>query len=129
MQTFKKQERLCSRKIIDHLFTSGKNFKVPPFIVNWNEFAFTGPAPAQVLMAVSSRNIRHATERNYIKRLMREAYRKNKSSFLEYLTAKNRKCAFIIIFTGREKLTWTDAESKIILILRRLQSKYEETSG
>jgi ribonuclease P protein component len=129
MQTFKKHERLCSRKIIDQLFLSGRSFKIYPFIVNWNEIPVKDSSPLQVMMAVSSRMIRNAPDRNHIRRLMKEAYRKNKASFIDYLNRKNRTCGLIIIFTGKTKLTFTEAEHKIILILQRLQKEYDETPG
>jgi ribonuclease P protein component len=128
MQTFKKHERLCSRKIIDQLFISGRSFKAYPFIVNWNEIP-ENSSPLQVMMAISSRTFRNATDRNHMRRLMKEAYRKNKATLTEYLVEKNRKCSLIIIYTGKDKLTFKDAERKIVLILHRLKNEYEETPG
>ncbi len=42
MQTFKKHERLSGQKIIDTLFSEGKNFVVSPFRVVWLEYELAG---------------------------------------------------------------------------------------
>jgi ribonuclease P protein component len=129
MRTFRKNERLCSRKIIDQLFQTGRSFKVYPFVVNWNEPAVKRPSPLQVMMAVSSRTIRSAPERNRIRRLMREAFRKNKEGLISTLEQQNRQCMVVLLFTGKDKLTFAEAERKIVLILHRLQKEYEKAAG
>jgi ribonuclease P protein component len=129
MPTFKKQERLCRRTIIDHLFSSGKSFRIYPFVVSWDEGPLKDEVPVQVLFTVSRRNIKSAVKRNRIRRLMREAYRLNKPTFLDFLNQKQRQCMFIIMYTGPEKLLWKEASDKIILILQRLHKEYEKASG
>jgi ribonuclease P protein component len=129
MQTFRKQERLCNHKIIDHLFKEGKSFRFSPFMVIWDEMHTDINDPLKVLITVSKKNLRLSVQRNYIKRVIREAYRLNKHGFAEYLANSGRYCSFTLIYTGPEKLSLKDAESKIILILRRLQSEYEKTAG
>jgi ribonuclease P protein component len=128
MQTFRKQERLCNRKIIDHLFKEGKSFRIFPFMVIWDETHSCINDPLKVLITVSKKNLRLSVQRNYIKRVIREAYRLNKLGFADYLAKNRRYCSFTLIYIGPEKLSLKDAESKIILILQRLQSEYEKTA-
>lgn len=125
MQTFKKEERLSKDKIIDQLFKEGKSFLIFPLRIVWFENDLNTEFPAQVLISVPKKKIRKAVNRNLIKRRIREAYRKNKSSLYEILNKASRKCTFAIIYTSSEIACYKELEQKIILSLQRLQSEYE----
>lgn len=102
-QTFKKAERLCSRKKISGLFESGNYFYTTHFKIIWDFATNDQPFPVQVMFSVSKRNFRHAVHRNLIKRRMREAYRKQKYILYEHLTESDLKVAFIALFI-RDKI-------------------------
>ena len=73
---FPKQERLCSRKAIETLFTGGNRaFSAFPLRV---VYRITEAAPTQVLFSVSKRHFKHAIDRNRAKRQLREAWRQNR---------------------------------------------------
>ncbi len=127
MQTFKKEERLSEKKIIEKLFERGCGFYVSPFKVLWVHADFESKYPAKVMMAVSGRNFRKAVDRNRIKRLMREAYRKNKHILYEALQNSSEKYAFMLLYTGKIIIPFRNMESKIILILQRLVRENEDT--
>jgi ribonuclease P protein component len=81
--TFKKNERLCSEKLINSLFDR-KNpnnqtaFGYPLRVVfQVNETLTT----TQVLFSVSKRSFKKAVDRNLVRRRIREAYRLNKSNY------------------------------------------------
>ena len=74
--TFRKSERLCSRKQIDDLFGGGAQ-SVSTFPIR-AVFKTSETSPTQTLMSVSKRRLKHAVDRNRAKRQMREAYRLNK---------------------------------------------------
>ena len=91
MYTFGKQERLCSKKLIDSLFLSGQRLMLFPYSVHWMICpAGTLPAgiPAQVLIATSKKKFHHAVDRNRVKRLTRECYRIHKPRLYEYLNSQ-----------------------------------------
>ena len=98
-------------------------------MIMWDEFAVQQKEPLQILITVSKKKFKLAVQRNYIKRVIREAYRLNKLGFADYLAHKGRYCTFALIYTDHEKLSLKVAQSKIILILQRLQSEYEKTAG
>ena len=82
--TFRKSERMVSRKLTEQLFNSGQGHSLVAFplravymMVPKDSLAGETVA-AQVLMSVSKRHFRHAVDRNRVKRQLREAYRKNK---------------------------------------------------
>lgn len=129
MLTFRKQERLCNQKTINHLFTTGKSFKTGQFLLNWDEVNLSQNIPLQILITVGKRKIPLASGRNKIRRLIREAIRKNKQGFVDFLKENHRQCAMAIIYVGSEKPEYAGVENKIILILRRLQNEYEKTIG
>ena len=81
INTFKKSERLCSKKLIKELFNRGSSFYLYPFkvLVLENE---SPNKSHQVLFSVPKRNFKKAVDRNLLKRRIREAYRLNKQFYL-----------------------------------------------
>lgn len=69
---------------------------------------------------VSSRNFPHATDRNRIKRLGREAYRLQQQSLQENLREKQRQIAVFFIYTGKKIPSFDTVHDKISVILNRL---------
>ena len=77
---------------------------------------------AKVAFAVSKKNFKKAVDRNRIKRLMRESYRKNKYLLQEYCGEKEKTLAILFIYTGKELPDYVGVEAKIILSLKRFQT-------
>jgi ribonuclease P protein component len=129
MQTFKKEERLCDRSLIDSLFKEGKSFMIYPIRVTWKKGDPGAPFPARVLIIVSRKKFPSATGRNLIKRRIREAYRKNKAMFYQYLEARDEKCILSLNYYGNTMNPYRDTDRIIMLILQRLIREYEKISG
>ncbi|NVO19081.1 MAG: ribonuclease P protein component [Bacteroidetes bacterium] len=121
-QTFKKKERLCSRKAIEELFISGKSFFISPVKIQINTSEVTGLSNIEVLISVPKRNIRHATDRNRMKRLLRESYRKRKILLLDSCKP-NTYYSMALLFTGKKMTDFKTIDSTIeLLILQLLKS-------
>lgn len=124
MQTFRKTERLCSKKSIEELFLNGIAFHIYPFKIIWLTVVESSESPARVVISIPKRNFKKAVERNKAKRLVREAYRKNKTVLYQYLIENKTEINFALIYTGNKILSYQELEKKIILILNRLMKEH-----
>lgn len=124
-QTYKKEERLKSRKVIKQLFYSGESFLVHPVKVNWLLRKDKGRYPARMMISISRKNFRKASDRNYLKRLCREAYRKNKHILYSFLAKKQLQCDLSLVYIGKEAIEYSMLEEKIIKLLQRLTREIE----
>ena len=126
-QTFKKEERLFEKKLIDRLFKEGNNFFQFPFKVIYLRLDEPAVYPAKILISVPKRNFKRAVDRNRIKRLIREAYRKNKF-ILNTTEQKEEKSKLVVIgfiYTARRLVSYIEIEKKIIIALQQLKQEYE----
>jgi ribonuclease P protein component len=126
--SFPKEEHLCRKKLIDELFGRGSSFGLYPLRMVWLPTPEPTTAAPQVLVSVSKRNFKRAVDRNYFKRLMREAYRLNKYRLLE-AEGGHRVGQLAIIYTGKEKKPFTLVEKKLISGLERLLMEAPPLSG
>ena len=119
--TFSKDERLRSRKLIEKIIEEGKSFSRNPFRLSWTVTTLTTSFPAQLAIAVPKRFFKRAVDRNRIKRLIREVYRKNKTGIYSLLKSKEKQCAILVIFNGRKVPDYEDVEKKLLLTLQRFE--------
>lgn len=84
-QSFQKSERLSSLKAIGELFSRqnsvNPSFLIFPYKVVYKIVISESPEPQLpvILISVSKKKFKKAVDRNKIKRLTRESYRKNKT--------------------------------------------------
>ena len=97
INTFSKQERLCSSKLIDRLFTEGnRQISVYPVRLVW--LLADDIKGVQILISAPKRNFRHAVDRNRIKRQIREFYRTSSCSLRETVAAQGKGLALAFLF-------------------------------
>lgn len=114
-----KKERLKSRKQIDQLFAGGKGFSVFPIRVT---YLFLADEERGVKMGVtiSKRNFKKATDRNRVKRLLREAYRLQKEELVATVQAKEKSAAVFFIYTGKTIASFEEVKGAMAKCLRKL---------
>ena len=121
--TFKKEERLTSKKVIDQLFASGRSMFIYPFRVLYLASLPENEYPAQVVFSVPKRSFKQAVKRNLLKRRMREAYRLNKQHFYRNLQEQNKKLSIIFIYVEKEIKEYAVIEKGMIKAMKQLVSK------
>lgn len=127
--TLGKAERLKSRKAIDLLFKEGKALSVFPVKIIYKVTASQIPG-LQAAFSVSKRHFKKATDRNRIKRLLREAWRLQKNEWQKTLEQNNQQAVVFILFTGNELPAYELVVEKIKAALKKLQRiTNEETAG
>ena len=121
--TLKKEERLCSQKIIGEMFTSGESFLSYPIKVVFQKTELPGSFPVQAAFTVSKRNFKRAVKRNLLKRRMREAYRLNKPDFYLEITEKELQIAIMFVYIGKDIIEYPAIEKAMISALKKTLAK------
>jgi ribonuclease P protein component len=121
--TLGKADKLKSRKAIEQIFKEGKSFSVFPFRVLYLQAPALRPlhtanCPLQTAFSVSKRYFKKATDRNRVKRLMREAWRLQKNNLTQKINNKNLQV--FIIYTGNELPEYEVVFEKITAVIKRL---------
>lgn len=117
--TYSKIEKLKSKILIEKLFDEGKSVKIFPLRLIFLETEFNEPIKIKCGVSVGKRNFKNAVDRNRVKRLIREAYRLNKSAYFNNITTQY---AFMILYIGNEKPTFEQTDKS----MRKLLEKFIE---
>ena len=119
--TFKKSERISRKSEIDILFDRGNAFISYPLRVVYVEQKPLSGAAIAVLVSVPKKKIKHAVQRNRIKRLIREAYRLNKAALIQHCTEKECGLLIAFLYTGNESCRWTEIDATMQKALNSLK--------
>lgn len=127
MNTFKKEERLCSRKHLDLLFKEGSSFLVYPFRVTHYTLPSVPNTIAKLVINVPKKRYKRAVDRNLLKRRIREVYRLNKEQLLYPKLQKTNQLTLLgIQFVGKEIYAVPFLEKKLILVFKRLLDTFQQ---
>ncbi|MBG9376070.1 ribonuclease P protein component [Panacibacter sp. DH6] len=125
--TFGKNEKLKSRKLTEQLFKTGKTFSVFPVKV------FYLPVNADHIVkagvGTSSRNFKKAADRNRIKRLLREAYRTQKTPLTTFLEEQHKQVALFFLYTDKTLPEFAMLKHRMQQALERLIKQLHEKSA
>ena len=120
MYTFKKEERLCNKRLLEQLFHKGSSFLCYPFRVSWLAATETLPATVQVVFPVAKKRYKSAVDRNLIRRRTREAYRLHKQVNLYDLIKADKKLLLSISYIGKQIEPYELMEQKMLKLFKQL---------
>ena len=120
---FPKKQKLCNEKAIERLFENGKSLTEKPFRIIYNIDNNNEDVFLKALIVVPKKRVRLASDRNVIKRRVKEAYRLQKSELEKYLKSNNHQLNLAIIYQKHEILDYKLIEVKIKLLLSRLKEE------
>jgi ribonuclease P protein component len=119
-ETFPSSEKLKSKILIDILFAEGISIKKFPIKLIYLPIKNPAIETNKTGVSVPKRNFKKAVDRIYLKRLMREAFRKNK-----YLVDSNlnHKYALMFIYTANKKYEFQEITDCFIQLLKKLKER------
>jgi ribonuclease P protein component len=127
--TYKKNQRLKSRKLIDELFSKGKSISAFPLKVIYSFAPLPRDVALQAGVTVSSRNFKKAVDRNRVKRVLRESFRLHKTPLEQMLHEKQLQLAVFFIYTSKELPVWQEVEGKMSYAINKLVEITEKKPG
>lgn len=114
--TFHKKERLYLNKDIETLFSQGKSFIAYPLRVVYllKDEEIISQQQTSILVSVSKKKFKRAVKRNRVKRLLREAFRLNKSMFNDITVKKGKSLHIAFIYLKNELPDYPEIEKAIM---------------
>ena len=119
---FSKSEKLCSHSVISKLLEEGNSFFCYPFTVIWMPENKSSRFPVQLAISVPRKSFKKAVHRNKIKRLVREAWRKNKHDLYSILEQQNYQLVIMLIYNGKD----IPAYEKLVKAINTMISKFTD---
>lgn len=119
--TFRKEEKLCSQKIISGLFQPG--FFISKYPIRIHAVFTELPIPnisAQVMFVVGKKRFKRSVDRNRIKRVLRELYRLHKNELYEALGKSGKTVAVALFYTGDQLPDFASLEPVFLKAFNKL---------
>ena len=123
MFEFSKNQKLCNEKSIERLFENGKSLSEKPFRIIYNFDNNNEDVVLKSLIVVPKKQVRLASDRNVIKRRVKEAYRLQKNELEKYLKSNNHQLNLAIIYQNNEIFDYNLIDVKIKLLFSRLKEE------
>ena len=127
--TYPKNEKLKSKITIDLLFSKGKSVSKYPLRLVYveSDFGIQQESEQKIKMgvSVSKKNFKHAVDRNYFKRVLRETYRLNKHLLINNL---DKPYAMMFFYQTKDRLSYEEINTKTIQLFEKfvVQIKSQE---
>jgi len=121
--TFPKSEHLCGEIRINELFTKGDAFISYPLRVVYLLKPKKDDAVVSVLVSVPKKRFKRAVKRNKLKRLIREAYRRNKQILTKIIEERQVQIHIAFNYVSNDELDFASIEKKMKQALGKLVDK------
>tara|TARA_B100001142_G_scaffold308726_1_gene340511 strand:- start:556 stop:930 length:375 start_codon:yes stop_codon:yes gene_type:complete len=123
MFSLNKSERLCGKLSTTELFLNGSSINDDSFRIIFLAQDYTREVYFKSQFIVPKRHVSRAVDRNFIKRQIREALRKNKTMLIDFLQKNRKQLNFAIIYQISEIQESFLIEEKIKSLIIRLIKK------
>ena len=123
--TFRKQERIVSHQLIETLFEKGDSQSLAAYplrAVFLQTERRQGHAPVQILISVPKKRLKHAVDRNRVKRQIREAYRRHKQLLYDNI-ADDKELLIAFIWLSDSHCPSAEVEKRMVSLLQRIAKK------
>ena len=131
--TYQKLDKLKSRKQTQFLFSKGQAITVFPIrlvytieIIDNTTSTTHSSSLLQAGVGAPSHTFKKAVHRNRVKRLLREAYRLEKPSFVNQAALENKKVNLFFLYTDTLVLTQAEIQAKVKEALALLLTKLKK---
>ena len=114
--TYPKNEKLKSKNTIDLLFSEGKSVSKYPLRLVFVENPLEEKEMIKMGVSVSKKYFKHAVDRNYFKRVLRECYRLNKNLLVDNL---EKPYAFMFFYQSKDRLNYQEINEKTIQLFHK----------
>ena len=134
--TYKKKDKLKSRKQTQYLFSKGQSIQVFPIKLiytieqtepNDSNAMIQSDGIVQAGVGAPSRTFRKAVQRNRVKRLLREAYRLEKPNFINQLNLANKRLNLFFLYIDAQVLVQAEIQSKLkealVILIKKIAIK------
>lgn len=118
---FGKSEKLCSKLLIEKLYSSPHRELFFPLSIRWMPLEADDNTPfVQVLIVAPKRKLHHAVDRNRTKRLIRECYRVHKLPLIEALSSQGKHIALSFNYLHSHNPDFHKLETTMCKLIARL---------
>jgi ribonuclease P protein component len=119
--TFTKQEKLTGETVVTALFQKGASYMAYPMRIVWTATKTENKPSLKVLMSVPKKKLKHAVDRNRVKRLLREAYRHHKQELTMQVIEQGLQVQMAFVWIPSEVLDYAKVEKKLKDALLKMQ--------
>lgn len=128
--SYPKKHKLKSKTSIDMLFSKGKSVSKYPLRLVYAkaDAKYMDGEMIKMGVSVSKKYFKHAVDRNYFKRVLRETYRLNQNILWDKV---NEPYVFMFFYQTKDRLTYQEIEQKTIQLFEKwvleIQKKEQES--
>ncbi len=125
----KKREHLALQRIIQKLFQEGIQVNCYPFKIYMLQVEKSMSHRIQVLFSVPKRQFKKATDRNLVRRRIREAYRLNKQILDNINLKPEMQIAIAIVYSAEDIIDYDSIQNKMTDALEKIVSIIENKTA